>query len=51
MPGIWTDEQVKAWKPVVNAVHERGGVFFCQIWHAGRVSSPSRISLSLVIPF
>jgi len=37
-PGIWTKEQVEAWKPVVNAVHAKGGIFFCQIWHVGRVS-------------
>ena len=37
-PGIWTQEQVEAWKPIVKAVHDKGGVFFCQIWHVGRVS-------------
>ncbi|XP_020520336.1 putative 12-oxophytodienoate reductase 11 [Amborella trichopoda] len=37
-PGIWTEEQVEAWKPIVDAVHDKGGVFFCQIWHVGRVS-------------
>ncbi|XP_078176790.1 putative 12-oxophytodienoate reductase 11 [Carex rostrata] len=37
-PGIWTKEHVEAWKPIVNAVHEKGGIFFCQIWHCGRVS-------------
>lgn len=38
-PGIWTKEQVEAWKPIVDAVHAKGGVFFCQIWHCGRVSN------------
>jgi len=38
-PGIWTREQVEAWKPVVDAVHAKGGVFFCQIWHTGRASN------------
>ncbi|CAN6178776.1 unnamed protein product [Urochloa humidicola] len=38
-PGIWTQEQVEAWKPIVDAVHRKGGVFFCQIWHVGRVSN------------
>ncbi|KAD6796638.1 hypothetical protein E3N88_07534 [Mikania micrantha] len=38
-PGIWTKEQVEAWKPIVNAVHEKGGLFFCQIVHVGRVSN------------
>lgn len=38
-PGIWTKEQVEAWKPIVDAVHAKGGIFFCQIWHCGRVSN------------
>ncbi|XP_020581490.1 putative 12-oxophytodienoate reductase 4 [Phalaenopsis equestris] len=38
-PGIWTREQVEAWKPIVKAVHDKGGIFFCQIWHVGRVSN------------
>ncbi|KAL0905410.1 hypothetical protein M5K25_023829 [Dendrobium thyrsiflorum] len=38
-PGIWTKEQVEAWKPIVKAVHDKGGIFFCQISHAGRVSN------------
>lgn len=37
MPGIWTKEQMEAWKPIVDAVHEKGGIFFCQIWHPGRI--------------
>ncbi|XAR57546.1 12-oxophytodienoate reductase [Bertholletia excelsa] len=38
-PGIWTNKQVEAWKPIVDAVHAKGGIFFCQIWHVGRVSN------------
>ncbi|KAG6388890.1 hypothetical protein SASPL_150326 [Salvia splendens] len=38
-PGIWTMEQVEAWKPIVDAVHSKGALFFCQIWHVGRVSN------------
>ncbi|XP_076895902.1 putative 12-oxophytodienoate reductase 11 [Bidens hawaiensis] len=41
MPGIWTKEQIEAWKPIVDAVHAKGGIFFCQIWHAGRASNAS----------
>lgn len=40
-PGIWTKEQVEAWKPIVDAVHTKGGFIFCQIWHVGRVSNRS----------
>ncbi|KAM0940742.1 putative 12-oxophytodienoate reductase [Dioscorea sansibarensis] len=37
-PGIWNKEQIEGWKPIVDAVHKKGGVFFCQIWHTGRAS-------------
>ncbi|GMH08856.1 hypothetical protein Nepgr_010696 [Nepenthes gracilis] len=37
-PGIYTEEQVECWKKVVDAVHDKGGVFFCQLWHVGRCS-------------
>jgi N-ethylmaleimide reductase len=39
-PGIWSDAQVEAWTPVVDAVHAAGGVFFLQLWHTGRISHP-----------
>lgn len=35
---MWTKEQVEAWKPIVDAVHAKGAVLFCQLWHVGRVS-------------
>jgi len=38
-PGIYTDEQVKGWKKVTEAVHERGGLIFAQLWHVGKASS------------
>jgi 2,4-dienoyl-CoA reductase-like NADH-dependent reductase (Old Yellow Enzyme family) len=38
-PGIWSQEQVEAWKPIVDAVHRKGALFFLQIWHVGRVST------------
>mmetsp|Transcript_5714 Transcript_5714/g.9921 ORF Transcript_5714/g.9921 Transcript_5714/m.9921 type:complete len:407 (+) Transcript_5714:96-1316(+) len=37
-PGIWTQEQVKAWKPIVKAVKAKGAIFFMQLWHVGRAS-------------
>jgi 2,4-dienoyl-CoA reductase-like NADH-dependent reductase (Old Yellow Enzyme family) len=39
-PGIWTQEQMEGWKPVVEAVHEAGGRIFCQLWHMGRLVHP-----------
>ncbi|MEV7044031.1 hypothetical protein [Amycolatopsis sp. NPDC051061] len=39
-PGLHTDEQVAAWRPVTAAVHANGGRVFAQIMHGGRVSHP-----------
>lgn len=38
--GIYTPQHVDGWRRVVGAVHEAGGVFFCQLWHCGRASHP-----------
>ena len=38
VPGIWSEEQVQAWRPVTDAVHAAGGHIFMQLWHVGRVS-------------
>jgi N-ethylmaleimide reductase len=40
-PGIYSDQQIEGWRDVVNAVHEKGGVIFLQLWHVGRVSHSS----------
>ncbi|KAF7318936.1 hypothetical protein HMN09_00229400 [Mycena chlorophos] len=32
-PGIWNDEQVAAWKTIVNAVHEAGTKIYAQLSH------------------
>ena len=39
-PGLWTEAQVEAWKPVVAAVHEAGGKIVAQLWHMGRLVHP-----------
>lgn len=40
-PGIYSGEQVEAWKQVTTAVHQKGGEIFLQIWHAGRAAHPN----------
>jgi N-ethylmaleimide reductase len=40
-PGIWSAEQVSAWKSITQSVHEAGGKIVCQLWHMGRVVHPS----------
>jgi N-ethylmaleimide reductase len=35
---MFTTEQVNAWREITDAVHQRGGIVFAQLWHAGRLS-------------
>jgi len=37
-PGIHLESHVQSWKPVTQAVHDKGGKIFAQLWHVGRVS-------------
>lgn len=37
IPGLFSSDQVKAWKDVTNAVHKKGGKIFAQLMHTGRV--------------
>jgi N-ethylmaleimide reductase len=41
VPGIYSEQQVKGWREVVDAVHAKGGLIFLQLWHVGRVSHSS----------
>ena len=40
-PGIWSAEQVAAWREVTSAVHGEGGKIVLQLWHVGRISHSS----------
>ncbi|WP_316776709.1 alkene reductase [Pedobacter antarcticus] len=40
-PGIYNEAQIAGWQKVTEAVHDAGGLIFCQLWHVGRISHPS----------
>lgn len=40
IPGLWSADQVSAWRRVTDAVHARGGRIFVQLMHTGRVGHP-----------
>ncbi len=40
-PGIYSSEQIAGWKLVTDAVHQKGGRIFLQLWHVGRSSHSS----------
>ncbi|KAH6910508.1 NADH:flavin oxidoreductase/NADH oxidase [Coprinopsis sp. MPI-PUGE-AT-0042] len=61
VPGIWSDEQVAAWKEITDAVHAKGSCIFVQLWALGRAArlenlrgnpfiAPSPIKLSTASP-
>lgn len=39
-PGLYTNEQIDGWKKVTQAVHEKEGKIFVQLWHSGRIGHP-----------
>lgn len=40
-PGLYSDAQIEGWRKVTQAVHDRGGRIFAQLWHAGRQAHPA----------
>jgi len=39
-PGLWTEDQVRGWRQVTDAVHKAGGRMIAQLWHTGAISHP-----------
>ncbi|RFN48910.1 putative nADPh2 dehydrogenase chain oye2 [Fusarium flagelliforme] len=37
-PGIYSEEQVDAWKKITDEVHAKGSFIFMQLWHVGRAA-------------
>lgn len=50
-PGLFTKEQIDAWKDITQAVHNAGGKIFAQLNHSGRVAHTlNRKGLKAVAP-
>lgn len=49
VPYIYTDNQIKKWKEVVDAVHAHDAKIFCQLWHCGRISHPDYFNGNLPV--
>jgi N-ethylmaleimide reductase len=39
-PGLWSAEQLRGWRGVTDAVHNKGGFMYAQLWHTGAMSHP-----------
>jgi N-ethylmaleimide reductase len=40
IPGVFSAEQVEAWKPIAQAAHAGGAKIFMQLMHCGRITHP-----------
>ena len=49
-PGIYTDAHQQKWAEVAEAVHDRSGLMFMQIWHVGRMAHPDISATESVAP-
>ncbi|KAJ7653047.1 hypothetical protein B0H17DRAFT_1172166 [Mycena rosella] len=43
VPGIWSAEQIAAWKEVTAAVHAKGSFLFMQLWALGRAANCAQL--------
>jgi 2,4-dienoyl-CoA reductase-like NADH-dependent reductase (Old Yellow Enzyme family) len=40
VPGIWNQEQIAAWKTIVDSVHSKDSFIWLQLWATGRAAEP-----------
>ncbi|MCL7488851.1 MAG: alkene reductase [Desulfobulbaceae bacterium] len=40
IPGIFSPDQVKGWRSITDAVHDKGAKIFIQLMHCGRIAHP-----------
>jgi N-ethylmaleimide reductase len=40
IPGVFSSAQIDGWRPVAQAVHDKGGQIFMQLMHCGRIAHP-----------
>ncbi|KAJ7131420.1 hypothetical protein C8R44DRAFT_699213 [Mycena epipterygia] len=43
VPGIWSEEQIAAWKQITDAVHAKGSFIYLQLWALGRAARPAQL--------
>ncbi|KAF1808624.1 NADH:flavin oxidoreductase/NADH oxidase family protein [Eremomyces bilateralis CBS 781.70] len=39
VPGLWSLEQLTAWREITDAVHAEGSKIYCQLWALGRAAA------------
>ncbi|KAF9002767.1 hypothetical protein BDQ17DRAFT_1280278 [Cyathus striatus] len=41
VPGIWSKDQINAWKEITDSIHASNSFIFLQIWALGRAANPT----------
>ncbi|KAJ8507389.1 hypothetical protein ONZ45_g10252 [Pleurotus djamor] len=41
VPGVWSVDQITAWKKITDAVHAKGSFIYLQLWALGRAAHPN----------
>lgn len=44
VPGIWNEDQIKAWKKITDAVHAKGSFIYIQLWALGRAAQAAYLA-------
>ena len=50
VPGLFHPCHLDGWKAVTEAVHQKGGYIYAQLWHAGRATLPPFTGMPTVAP-
>ena len=50
IPGLFNAEQVKGWKTVTKAVHDKQGLIFAQLMHCGRIGHTLNLPKGAELP-
>jgi NADPH2 dehydrogenase len=45
VPGIYSPEQIEAWKNVTSTVHKKGCFIYVQLWALGRAADPAQLKM------
>jgi len=45
VPGIWSQDQIREWKKVTDAVHAKGSYIYLQLWALGRTAHAKTLQI------
>ena len=49
-PGIYNEQQLKQWTKIVDAVHAKGSIIYCQLWNIGVANKGEMSNVPIIGP-